>query len=82
MGVQFFAGMIYLRRLAERIPSPEIARLAKTRMIACPIWATVGAILLFLGPLIALVLYYRLLRLVRIELARIVSERTANSEAS
>lgn len=74
-GTQFFAGMLYLRRLARRLPSPKIHQLAKNRMIACPIWFTVGIILLGLGPLIALILYWNLLDMVRKALKTIIAAK-------
>jgi hypothetical protein len=37
--VQFFAGMVYIRGLAPRLPSEKIRKMSRSRMIACPIWA-------------------------------------------
>lgn len=72
---QFFAAMVYVRVMATRIPNRKIHRLAKTRMIACPIWATVGVVLLGLGPLIALILFWNLLNMFQKDLKRIVREK-------
>lgn len=60
MGTMFFSSMLYLRGLALRIPDLKIHRKAKSRMISCPIWSTVG-LLIIIGPFIALVLYWNLL---------------------
>ncbi len=59
--VQFFAIMLYLRWLASRVPDEKIVKRTKTYMWLLPVLATVGAILLLLGPLVALVLYWNLL---------------------
>ena len=68
---QFFAAMLYVKAVALRLPDPKIYRLSKTRIIACPIWCTVGILLFFLGPLIALILYWNLLNMVRTRLKQI-----------
>lgn len=78
--VQFFGGMLYVRGMALRLPSEKIARLAKTRMIACPIWATVG-ILILVGPVVAAVLYWRLLYLVRRAIGRVLREQAGEADA-
>lgn len=59
--VQFFATMRYTRWMASRVPDARIITRTKTYMWALPAIAIVGAIFLFLGPLIALVLYWNLL---------------------
>ena len=74
IGTAFFSSMLYVRRLAVRIPDMKIHRLAKSRMIACPIWGTVG-ILILVGPLIALVLYWNLLNMLSKQLKAIVRDR-------
>jgi hypothetical protein len=79
MGTMFFSSMLYLRRLALRVPDMKIHRLGKTRMIACPIWATVG-ILILIGPLIALVLYWNLHNLLIKQLRSIVQDRERAGE--
>ena len=72
----FFSAMLYVKGMAHRLPDDKVRRQAKSRIIACPIWATVG-FLIIIGPLIALVLYWNLLNLVRTNLKRIVAEQTA-----
>jgi hypothetical protein len=70
---QFFAGMLYCRGLSRRLPSEKLYKRAKSRMIACPIWATVGLFLFGLGPLIALVLYWNYLDMIRKALKTIIA---------
>lgn len=70
VGTAFFSSMYYVRWLSPRLPDAKVHRLSKSRMISCPIWATVG-ILIIVGPLIALVLYWNLLNLVYKHLKRI-----------
>ena len=69
--VKFFAAMLYLRWLSPRIPSEFVDRRAGLLMWLCPVLVTVGAILLMLGPLVALVLYWNLLNRVRGEIRAI-----------
>ena len=78
-GVQFFAAMLYLRWLAPRIPNEKVYNRAKTLMWLGPVLMTVGILLLLLGPLIALVLYYNMLEWARKDLKRIRREQTALS---
>lgn len=59
--VQFFAMMRYVRWVAERVPDRQIAERTKTYIWLLPVLATVGAIILMLGPLVALVLYWNML---------------------
>lgn len=59
--VQFFAAMRYTRWLAGRVPDRYIVRRTKTYTWLLPLLATVGLVLVGLGPLIALVLYWNLL---------------------
>ncbi len=74
---QFFAGMLYVRGLARRLPNEKIHKRAKSRMIACPIWYTVGFLLCGLGPVIALILYWNLLNMVRTALKTIIEAQEA-----
>lgn len=74
-GTAFFSSMFYARALALRIPDMTIHAKAKSRMIACPIWATVGVLLIGIGPLIALVLYYNLFHKLRKRLSQIIEAR-------
>lgn len=59
--VQFFAMMLYTRWLASRVPDQWIVKRTKTYMWLLPVLTTVGVILVGLGPLIALVMYWNLL---------------------
>ncbi len=76
---QFFAGMLYVRGMARRLPNEKIYKRAKSRMIACPIWYTVGILLIGLGPLIALVLYWNLLNMVSTALKTIIKAQQAGA---
>jgi hypothetical protein len=58
---QFFAVMLYTRWLGSRVPDGQIVSKAKTYMWLLPVLSTVGVVLLGLGPLIALVMYWNLL---------------------
>ena len=66
----FFASMIYVSKLAPRIPNMKATRRAKTLMWAMPLLFTVG-LLILIGPLIGLVLYWNLLYWVRNDIRRI-----------
>jgi hypothetical protein len=73
--VQFFATMNYMMWMAGRFPDMWIYRRAKTYRWLLPVLGTVGVIVL-VGPLIALILYWNLLDRVRKHLKAI----TANGE--
>lgn len=59
--VQFFAMMNYTRWLAGRVPDAWIVKRSRTYRWLLPVLATVGALAVGLGPLIALILYWNLL---------------------
>jgi hypothetical protein len=59
--VQFFAAMQYLRWLGPRIPDATITDRARRYMWLLPLIYVLGAICLMIGPLIALLMYIRLL---------------------
>lgn len=59
--VQFFAMMRYTRWMAGRVPDRLIVRRTRTYMWLLPILVFPGCFALFLGPLIALILYWNLL---------------------
>ncbi|MBX3359492.1 MAG: hypothetical protein KF745_13815 [Phycisphaeraceae bacterium] len=58
--VQFFAMMRYTRWLARRVPDGWVVKRTKVYMWLLPVLATVG-IVIMVGPLIALVMYWNLL---------------------
>ncbi len=62
--VQFFAMMLYLRWLAARLPDLFVLKRSKTYMWLLPLLGTVGVVV-FIGPIVALVLYWNLLDRVR-----------------
>lgn len=59
--VLFFAVMRYTRWVAGRVPDQWIVRRTKTYMWLLPVLNTLGILLIGLGPIIALVLYWNLL---------------------
>lgn len=63
--VQFFASLLYVRRLAPRLPSPAIAERAKTYMWLLPL-IFIGGSCIVIGPIVALVMYLVLLNDVRL----------------
>jgi hypothetical protein len=73
---QFFAAMQYLRWLAPRLPDAYTAKRARLLMWLTPLLYTVGLLLLGLGPLIALVLYWNLLDHVRKRIKAIRAEQS------
>ncbi|MDZ4828650.1 MAG: hypothetical protein SGJ09_00450 [Phycisphaerae bacterium] len=58
---RYFVGLIYLRSLAERIPSVELRRATNRQLWLVPLLCTVGLLAFALGPLVALILVLRLL---------------------
>ncbi|HBS29388.1 MAG TPA: hypothetical protein DEB06_08055 [Phycisphaerales bacterium] len=73
----FFAQMVYTRWVGGRLANARVVRRARRLMWLGPLLYTVGTLLLFLGPLIALVLYWNMLEWVRLDLKRIRRERGA-----
>lgn len=71
LAVRYFASMLYVRWLAPRIPNPKAHTHAKRMLWLGPVLCTVGALACYIGPLVALVMYYNLLDWVRIDLKRI-----------
>ncbi|MCC6322103.1 MAG: hypothetical protein IT438_11790 [Phycisphaerales bacterium] len=59
--VQFFANMRYTRWVAARVPDQRIINRTRTYMWLLPLIAILGAVVLMLGPLVALVMYWNLL---------------------
>lgn len=71
----FFASMVYLRWLAPRIPDKHVLERATQLMWLGPLLMTVGLLLCGLGPIIALVLYWNLVDLVRRDLTRLMKRQ-------
>jgi hypothetical protein len=61
LAVKFFAVMQHTRWLASRVPDPYIVNRTRTYMWQLPVLSTVGIVLIGLGPLIALIMYWNLL---------------------
>ncbi len=64
----FFVSMLYVQRLAPRLPDEHVARRARTLMWAGPVLYVFGC---GIGTLIALVLYWNMLNWVRLDIKRI-----------
>ena len=71
---QFFAAMLYVRWLARRVPDQKLHNRAKRFMWLGPLLQTVGLLLLGLGPLIALVMYWNMLDTMRKHIKRMLAE--------
>lgn len=69
--VRYFASMQYIRWLSMRLPNPTVQVKARRMLWLGPLLITVGSLCLYLGPIVALVLYYNLLDLVRQNLKQI-----------
>ena len=74
--IQFVAMMNYTRWLARRVPDAWIVRRAGMYRWLLPLVAVPGAILLMIGPLIALIMYWNLLDRMRKHLKSIVATGT------
>ncbi|MFG0285205.1 MAG: hypothetical protein ACF8R7_12345 [Phycisphaerales bacterium JB039] len=81
MVVGYFAQMLYVKWLAPRLPSERVFKRARTLLWLGPVLYTVGLLLLGLGPLIALILYWNMLDWVRRDLKRIREEQAAGEAA-
>lgn len=68
---RYFFEMSYVRWLAPRLPNEKVAQRAKRLLWLGPVLCTVGFLLLGLGPIIALVMYWNLLHWVRLDLKKI-----------
>lgn len=79
--VQFFASMLYLRWMAPRIPSPLIERRSQLYMWLLPVIYVVGSCFV-VGPLVATIMYFLLLNLVRIDLRNIIARQHVVTGAS
>lgn len=82
MAVRFFASMQYLRWLAPRIPNRKLFNRAGTMQWLGPILCTVGAFCLFIGPIVALIMYYNMLEWLRLDLKRIRREQRLDPDIS
>ncbi len=78
---RFFLGLLYLRAIALRIPSPALHRNATRQLWLVPLLSTVGLAFCGLGPLIAFILYLALVWRFRSALAAI-GRRTVAGQAA
>lgn len=72
--IKFFAVMRYTRWFASRVPDQFIVNRTKTYMWLLPLLWIVGFCVLFLGPLIAYILYWNLLNRLRKHLKSIIAD--------
>ncbi len=79
--VQFFAAMQYLRWLGPRIPDATITDRARRYMWLLPLIYVLGFICLMIGPLIALLMYIRLLDNLRTGLRSVRRRIESGAEA-
>jgi hypothetical protein len=85
-GTLYFAGMLYTKELALRIPSLKLRRMAEFRVWFIPVIGVGLTVLLFLvclffvGPIVAAVLYY--LTIARLTEDLIRAERAARQSSS
>lgn len=70
--LQFFAMMNYTGWLASRVPDAQIHKRTLTYRWLLPLISIVGAIVLMLGPLVALILYWNLLDRMRKHMKAII----------
>jgi hypothetical protein len=75
--IGYFAQVLYVRWLARRLPNPKVEKRAGKLLWLGPVLYTFGLLLIGLGPLIALVLYWNMLEWVRKDLKRIRENQAA-----
>ena len=73
--VVWIAQMLFIRDVALRLPNEQVVRRAKLLAWLGPVLNTFGLLLLGLGPLIALVMYWNMLDKVRKDLKAIRAEQ-------
>jgi hypothetical protein len=78
-GVQFFAVMRYVHWLAGRVPDNQMRARTSTYMWLLPVLAIVGIVLVGLGPLIALVLYWNMLDKLRKHIRAAIGSNMADA---
>lgn len=80
--VKFFASMLYVRWLAPRLPNTKVYKRARMLMWLGPILMTFGILLIGLGPLIALIMYWNMIYWIYKDLKRIEEEITLEGAAA
>jgi hypothetical protein len=78
--VQFFGVMAYLGHAARGLRDARLTRLVRTRTWSCALWSTVGILLVGLGPLVALILYYNTIAAVRLRLGVVIRSHERGHE--
>jgi hypothetical protein len=80
--VFFFASMLYVRWLAPRVPNQKVFKRSKTLLWLGPVLCTVGALACYIGPLVALVLYWNMLHWLRLDIRKIVAEQARTPQTA
>jgi hypothetical protein len=75
MVIWFFSSMLYLQWLAPRLPDERVRRRSRLFMWLIPVLVTVGALCFYIGPLVALVLYWNMIYWVWKDLGRILERQ-------
>lgn len=76
------AQMSYVTWLAPRLQDAQVAARAKLLVWLAPLLCTVGMLLLFLGPLIAIIMYWNLLNSVRRDLKYLLERQAYDAYAA
>ncbi|MFK7883833.1 MAG: hypothetical protein AB8F26_06590 [Phycisphaerales bacterium] len=79
---RYFTQMLYIRWMAPMLSNRKVYNRAKLLMWLGPVLMTVGILLLGLGPLIALVLYWNMLDWIRKDLKAIRADRQDFAETA
>ncbi|MDX2146565.1 MAG: hypothetical protein SFZ23_03500 [Planctomycetota bacterium] len=77
--VQFFAVLSYTRWLVRRVPEPAMMKRCTRYQWLLPTLAVLGSIILMIGFVVAIVMYWSLLNDVRGQLRRILRARRSDS---
>ncbi len=80
MMVKFFAAMVYLRWLAPRLLDERVFKRAKLLMWLVPVLVLTALCTVYIGLLVALVLYWNMLNWVRLDLKKIRKVRLRERE--
>ena len=75
--VMFFSSLLYVRWLAPRVPDRMLDLKAKRNMWLLPLLYVLLFVVLMLGPLIALVMYWNMLDILRKDLRRVRAKQAS-----
>jgi hypothetical protein len=74
---RFFAMMLYVRWLANRVPDADIIAKTRTYMWLLPVLTVLLACVLMIGPLISLILYCAFLNSLKFHIRQFIAEQKA-----